>query len=187
MVIQNPDDFQVVPQSYLKVVGVIGRGHLHAAGAELHLGIIIGHHRDFLVHQRQNHSFAYDALISLVVGIDADAGVAQHGLRAGGCHNDLARTICQGVTDVPEMTGLILVLHLRIRQSRHTVGTPVDDPATLVNEALLIQRDKHFPHSFGAALVHREPGAGPIAGGPQLLLLLHNPVAILPFPVPDSL
>ena len=41
--------------------------------------------------------------------------------------------------------------------------------------------------SLAEALVHGEPGAGPVAGGAQLLLLLHNAVAVLVLPVPHPL
>ena len=187
MVIQNPDHLQIVPQAHLKVVGVMGRGHLHAAGAEFHLGVAVRHHRDFLTHQRQNHSLTHNALVPLVCGVNADAGVAQHGLRAGGGHNHFPGAIGQGVADVPQVAGLILVLHLGVRQRRHAVGAPVDDPAALVNEALFIQGDKYLPDRLGAALIHSKPGTGPVARGAQLLLLLHNPVAVLPLPVPDPL
>ena len=37
------------------------------------------------------------------------------------------------------------------------------------------------------ALVHGEPGPGPVAGGAHVLLLLHNTVAVLVLPVPHPL
>ena len=41
--------------------------------------------------------------------------------------------------------------------------------------------------SLTEALVHGEPGTGPVAGGAQLLLLLHDAVAVLVLPVPHPL
>ena len=42
-------------------------------------------------------------------------------------------------------------------------------------------------HRVGQALVHGEPGAAPVTGGAQLLLLLHDAVAELVLPVPHPL
>ena len=44
VVVQHPDNFQVVAQTHLEVVGVMGGGHLDAAGAEFHFGVVIGNH-----------------------------------------------------------------------------------------------------------------------------------------------
>ena len=88
---------------------------------------------------------------------------------------------------MPQVTGLIHILHFRIGQSRNAVGAPVDDTAALVDEALFIQGHEHLPDGLGAALVHGESGPAPIAGSTQLLLLLHNAVAVLLLPVPDPI
>jgi hypothetical protein len=187
LVVQHPDDLQIMPQAHLEVVGVMGGGHLDAAGTEFHLGIVIGHHGDGLVQQGQDHVLAHNGLVALIVGVDADAGVTQHGFRTGSGHNDLAGAILQGVADVPQVAGLIHVFHLGIAQSGDAVGAPVDDPAALVDQALFIQGDEDLPDGLGAALVHGEPGAVPVAAGAQLLLLLHNPVAKAVLPVPNPL
>ena len=67
------------------------------------------------------------------------------------------------------------------------MGAPVDDAAALVDEALVIELAEGLPHRPGAALVHGEPGPVPVAGGAQLLLLLHDAVAVLVLPVPHPL
>ena len=85
------------------------------------------------------------------------------------------------------MTGLVHILHLGIAQCGDTMGAPVDDTASLVDQTLFIQGDEYLPNSPGAAFIHGESGTIPVAGCAQLLLLLHNAVAVLLFPVPDSL
>ena len=187
VVVQNPDDFQIVAQSHFKVIGVVGRGHLNAAGAKVHLGVIVSDDGDFLIHKGKNDHLAHDVLVALVVGIDAHAGVAQHGFGSGGRHDRLTGAVGQGVTDVPQVTGLVHILHLGVRQGGDAVGTPVDDAAALVDQTLFVQGDEDLPHGLGAALVHGEPGALPVAAGTQLLLLLHDAVAILVLPVPYTL
>ena len=187
VVVQHPDDLQIVAQTHLKVVGVVGGGHLDAAGAEVHLGVIVSDNGNFLIHQGQNDHLAHDVLVALVVGVDAHAGVAQHGLGTGGCHDHLTGAVSQRVADVPQMTGLVHILHLGVGQGGDAVGTPVDNAAALVDQTLFVQGDEDLPHGLGAALVHGEPCALPVAAGAQLLLLLHDAVAILVLPVPDTL
>ena len=187
VVVQDPDDIQVVPQAHLEVVGVMGGGHLDAAGAEFHLRVVVGHHGNLFVHQGQNDLLTHDFLVALVVGVDADAGIAQHGFRTGGGHHHFPAAVGQGVADVPQVTGLVHILHLRVRQRGDAVGAPVDDPAALIDQALFVQGDKNLPDGLGAALVHGKPCPVPIAGRAQLLLLLHDAVAVLVLPVPHPL
>ena len=52
---------------------------------------------------------------------------------------------------------------------------------------LVVEGHKHVAHRVGQALVHGEPGAAPVTGGAQLLLLLHDTVAELVLPVPHTL
>ena len=181
------DDLQIVAQAHLKVVGVVSGSHLHRAGAEVHLGVIVCDNRDFLIDKGQNDRLAHDVLVALIVGVDAHAGVAQHGLRTGGRHDHLTGAVSQRVADVPQMAGLVHILHLGVGQGGDAVGTPVDNAAALVDQTLFVQGDEDLPHGLGATLVHGEPGAIPVAAGTQLLLLLHDAVAILVLPVPDPL
>ena len=187
LVVQHPDDLQVMPQAHLEVVGIMGRRHLHAAGAEFHFGIVIGHHRDGLIQQGQDHILAHNGSVSIVVGVDADTGVTQHGFRPGSRHHNLSGAVLQRVTDMPQMAGLIHILNLRVTQRGNTVGAPIDDPAALVDKALLIQGDKHLPDGLGAAFVHGKASPVPVAAGTQFLLLLYDPVTEPVFPVPHPL
>ena len=85
------------------------------------------------------------------------------------------------------MTGLIDVLDLRVGERRQAMRAPVDDAAALINEALIVQLAEGLAHGPGAALVHREAGAGPVAARAHLLLLLDDAVAVLFLPFPHAL
>ena len=67
------------------------------------------------------------------------------------------------------------------------MGTPVDDPAALVDEALVVELAECLPNGLGAALVHGEAGAGPVTRDAHLLLLLDNAAAVFLLPLPDTL
>ena len=114
VVVKNPDHLKIVTQAHLKVVGVMGRSHLNAAGTKVHFCIIIGNHRDLLVHQRQNHGLTDDVCIAGIIGVDAHTGITQHGFGSCGGNNHLSGTVRQGVADVPQMTGLVHILHFGI-------------------------------------------------------------------------
>ena len=64
---------------------------------------------------------------------------------------------------------------------------PVDDAVALVDEALFIQLAECLAHGLGAALIHGEAAAIPVAGHAERLLLLNDAIAVLLFPRPDAL
>ena len=185
LVIQHADDLQIVTQTDFKVVRIMRRCHLDATGTEVHFSVIIGNDGNFFIHKRQNHILADDIPVALIVRIDANAAVTEHRLRTGRSDDNLSRSVCQGITDMPQMTGLIHILNLRVGQCRYAMRTPVDNTASFINQPLFIQVDKHFTNRRRAALVHRKTGALPVTGSAELLLLLDNAVAVLALPVPD--
>ena len=115
------------------------------------------------------------------------AGIAHEGLRAGGGYDKLARAIAERIADVPQLARLGLILDLRIGKRGRAVRAPVDDTVTLVNQALVIEVDKYLAHCLGAALVHGEALAFPVAGGAELFELADDAVAVLVLPVPHAL
>ena len=187
VVVGHADDLQVVPLAYLKVVGVVGGGHLHRAGAELHVHIAVGHHGNFLVEDGQNHLFAHQVRIARVIGVDRHAGIAQHGFGARGGHHHALAAVRAGIADVPQMAGLLLILHLGIGKRGLALRAPVDDAVAAVDEALFVELDKHLAHGAVAALVHGEALAAPVAAGAQAALLAVDAAAILLLPRPGAL
>ena len=133
VIVQNTNNFQIVTQTDFKVVGVMGRSHLYASSTKFHLSIIVRNHRNFLINKRQNDLFANNRGIPFIVGIYAHTRVTQHSFRACSCNNYFTIAVCQRITNVPQMTGLVHVLNLSVRQSGYTVRTPVNNTAALVN------------------------------------------------------
>ena len=181
------DDLQVVAQAHLKVVGVVGGGHLYRAGAEADLAVFVAHDGDLTVHDGQDAGLADEVLELFVLRVDSHAGVAHHGLGTGGGDDDVAAAVGQRIADIPQVAGLVGVLHLGVGQGGEAVGTPVDDAAALVDEALFIQLAERLADGAGAALVHGEAVAAPVTGCAHLLLLLHDTAAVFLLPGPDAL
>ena len=181
------DDLQIVAQAHLKVVGVVGGGHLHGAGTEAQLHVVVRHDGDLPVHDGQDAGLAHQMLEPLVLRVHGNARIAHHGLGTGGSHHQVAGAVRERIADVPQVAGLVQILHLRVGKSGGTVGAPVDDAAALVDEALVVELAERLTDGLGAALVHGEAGAVPIAGDAHLLLLFHDAAAVLLLPLPDPL
>ena len=184
---EDADDGQVMAQTHLKVVGVVGRGDLDDTGALGHVGVLVADDGDLLVQQRQDDMAAVQVGIAGVVAVDGDSGIAQHGLRAGGGQLQHLAGLLDRVEQVPEAAVLLLVLHFRIRDGGVAVGAPVDHPVAAVDQALVVQADEHFLDGVGAALIHGKALALPVAAGAQLLELADDAVAILGLPLPSAL
>ena len=89
-------------------------------------------------------------------------GVTEHRLGAGGGDHEVAAAIRKGITDVPQMPVFLLREHLEIgyRGVQHRI--PIDEPATAVNEAFVVEANESFPHRARQPLVHREAFVGPV-------------------------
>ena len=187
VVVEDADDLQIVPQADFKVVGVMRRGHFDRAGAEADLAVFIAHDGDLPIHNGQDAGLADQVLELFILGVDSHAGITHHGFRTGRGDDDIAAAVGQRVADIPEMAGLVGVFDLRVGQRSHAVRTPVDDAAALIDEALVVKLAERLTDGLGAALVHREARARPVAADAHLLLLLHDAVSVLLLPRPDAL
>ena len=173
--------------AHFEVVRVVAGRNLDAARAELHIDVIVAENRDFAVHDGQDAGLADQVLVALVVRVDGNARIAHKGLRAGGGDDQIARAVRERIADVPQLARLGLVFDLGVAQCGCAVRAPIDDAVALVNQALVIQVDEHLADRLGAALVHREALALPVAGRAELFQLADDAVAVLVLPVPHAL
>ena len=187
VLVEHKDLLEVVALAHLEVVRVVAGRDLDAARAELHIDVLVAEDRDLAVHNRQDAGLADQVLVALVVRVDGHAGIAHEGLRAGGGDHKVARAIAKRIADVPQLARLGLVLNLGVTQCGRAVRAPVDDAVALVDQALVIQVDEHLADRLGAALVHREALALPVAGRAELFQLADDAVAVFVLPVPDAL
>ena len=73
---QHADHRQIVALADLKVVGIVGGGDLHNAGALLHVGVLIADDGDLAAQQRQHDMAAVQMLVARVLGVDGNGGIA---------------------------------------------------------------------------------------------------------------
>ena len=187
ILIEHENLLQIMALTHLKVIRVVARRGLYTTGAKFLINIIIGKNRNLTADNRQNCHLANQMLVALILRIDSDAAVAHEGLRTGGSDNHALVRVLDVVLDIPQLARLGLILYFGIRQRRCTVRTPVDDAAALVNQALVVQVDKHFLDSLRAAFIHRKALSAPVTGGTQLLELLDDAVTVLVLPRPYAL
>ena len=86
-----------------EIVGIVRGGDFDDAGAEFGVGDFVEDDGDFAIHQRKVHGLAVEIVVALVLGVDGDGGVAEHGFGAGGGDGEeLAGHANDRVADVPE-------------------------------------------------------------------------------------
>ena len=73
--------FGLVPLADLEVVEVVGRRDLDRARAFLGIGVFVRHDRDQATDKRQPNLPSDQMPVALVIGMDRDRGVAEHGFR----------------------------------------------------------------------------------------------------------
>ena len=121
---------QVVALADGEVVGVVRGRDLDGAGAELGLGPVVGEDGDLAVGlpaaalSGRVTSLPMKCLVALVVRIDGDGDVAEHGLGAGGGDDDGAGAVGEGVADVVELAEAVFVGRLRGRRRRSGSAGP---------------------------------------------------------------
>ena len=181
----NIDLFEVVAFADFKVVEVVGRRNLHAAGAELFIHIIVCNDRNFTVGQRQFQFLADQAFVAFVFGIDRYCLVTEHGFRTGRCNNDTFGAVSSRVTDFPEMSVHFLRFHLEVGNRGLKFRVPVHKTAASVDQAFFVQVDKAVNHDLGEVVIHCEIEAVPVKGIAQTAHLIKDVAAGVVLPLPD--
>ncbi|OPZ64179.1 MAG: hypothetical protein BWY83_03253 [bacterium ADurb.Bin478] len=178
---------QTVTSSHLEIIEIVGGCDFDRAAAERRVRMLVRDQGDFAMDQRQHQLPADQVAIALILRMDRHRRIAQHGLRARGGHNDLAGSVLERVRDVPQFAVLIAAGHLFIGQRGMTARTPIDETPPFIDQALVVQPDKHLAYGAAEILIHGKTFPLPVAGGAQLAQLLQNDAAEFFLPLPDPL
>ena len=138
IVIHDIDLFQIMPLSNLKVIGVMGRCDLHRAGSKFFIYIKVCHNRNFPVYQWKHDCFANNIFVPLIFRVYRNSSIAKHGLWTGGRNLQKILRTYDRILNMPEMSALLFMLHLCVRQRSLTYRTPVDDPGAFINISLFV-------------------------------------------------
>ncbi len=185
VLVHHGDGRQAVALADLEVVRVVRRGHLDGAGAELGVDVLVGDDRDGAVGQRQLDEPADQVLVALVLRVDGDGRVAEHGLGAGGGNDDGVVTLA--VRHGDELAVVVLVLDLDVGDRGQAARAPVDDALGAVDQLVVVEPLEDGLDGLGEALVHREALAGPGDAVAETAHLAADLAAGLALPPPDAL
>ncbi len=185
--VDDLDRRQVMPLRDLEVERIVRRRHLDGTGTELEVDALVGHDRDLPADQRKCHRLADHIPVAIVVRMDGNRGIPQHRLRASGRNHDRSAAVAEGVADVGQLPGLLLVLYLDLGESGVAAGTPVDDALPAVDEPLVVEIHEHLLHRVAEPVVEGEALPAPVCGETETTDLLLDPVAVLGLPCPDTL
>ena len=181
------DQRQVVALANGEVVGVVGGGHLHAAGAEGRIHVVVGHDRNLAAHQRQGEGLAHQGGIAGILGVHRHGGVPQQGFRTGGGHLQEALAAAERIAEVPEVAVHLLHLHLQVAHRRPRSGAPIHQVFPAVDQPLLVQPVEGLHHRRAAAVVEGEALPPPIHGIAEAPQLAHDRAAAFSLPLPGLL
>ena len=191
-VVHHVDRGQMVALADGEVVGIVRGRDFDGAGAEFAADPGIDHDGNLAIHQRQAQLFAVEMQVALVLGMNGDGRVAEHGFRArGGDGDELAGLFAaiaeDGIANLPEMALLLGVDDFKIADGGLAARAPVDDVCAAIDEALMIEADEGFADGNRQALVHGEVFAAPVDGDAEALHLLEDGAAVMLLPLPHAL
>ena len=190
MLVEDVDLLQAVGLAHRIVVGVVRRGDLDKAGAEIGVDVPIVENRNLAVDDGQLDRLAHERRLLGVLARNGDTGVAEHGLGARGGDDDVLLAVDrlgQGIAQVPKMALLVLVLRLVVGDGGGAVRAPVDDALTAINQAVVVPVAKDLADRLGVLVIHGEALTIEVDGATHALDLLDNGAAVLVRPIPAGI
>ena len=184
--VEYVDGLQAVSLADLEVVEVVGRGDLHAPGAELGVDVVVGNDGDPPLGQWQQHFPADKVPIALVVGMHGDGRIAQHRLGPrGGDHQEVV-AVEERISKPPDLPDFFRDQHFKVRNRRVQHRVPVDQPLAAVDQPFLVEPHEDLGDRLAEFRVHGEAVAGPVhrCAQPPDLPGDGVPGVFLPFPHP---
>src|SRR5690606_9427495 len=112
----------------LKVVEIMRRGDLHRTRALFGIGVSIGDDRDAPPNDGQDGELADQILITLIVRVHRNAGIAEHRLGPRRCDGDKASLLAlDRIAEVPHMALHLALLDLKVGDGGMEFRIPVDE------------------------------------------------------------
>ena len=186
VLVHDDNGGQVMALAYFKVVGVMGRCNLHAAGTIVHIYIIISNNGDFAIRSRKLYLLTYQMSIPFIFGIHSYSRIAWNRFRTGRSNFYISVFSDDRIVEIPEMTHFVLMFYFNIRECRLAAGAPVGDAESLIDKTFFVERNKNFTDSPGAYIVHGKPFPFPVAGRAETANLQSNAVSEFFLPLPYS-
>ena len=200
------------PFADLVIIKVMGRRDFHRARAFFRIRIFIRNNRNTAAYDGQVNFFTYQIGITLIIWMNRDACIAEHGFWARGRDDQIVTRFCarnitlfifnrmligyaigQRVAQMPVMAVDGLGLNFDIGDRALEMRVPVHQPFGAVNQALLIHLNKGLGDRFGHfitwvfGVTQREFLARPITRRAKTAKLLRDIPAAFLLPLPNML
>ena len=111
---ENIYNLKAMSESDLKVVRIVCRCDLNYTCTEFNINVVVCNDRDPSANERKDQHLADHVLVSLILGVNCNRCIAKECLRSCCSKLNIACTILKGISQMPEVTGLILILNLSI-------------------------------------------------------------------------
>jgi len=163
------------------------RSHFQTSCTEFDIYIIILNHWDDTAYQRNNNLLTFQVLIFRVIRIDTHSGIAHNRLRTSSRNNGITVFTLYLISQIIQLSMLLFVNHLLVRQSCQCLRVPVYHTHATVNKSLLVKVYKYFQHTFATLFVHSKSSTVPVTGCPQLTELFQDNPTMFICPCPSML
>ena len=173
-------------KAHLEVVRIVSRRDFDGAASEAHFDVVVRNDRDFPSVHRQNENFAHEMLVFRIFRVDRNGGVARNGFRPGGGHFDVAASVLQRVSEMPQKAVFFGIFDLCVRKSRAAGRAPVDDSVAAIDKPLVVKLAENLQNRRRQIFVHSERFPRPVAAGAESFELLDYSAAVLFFPFPRA-
>ena len=192
------DALEIMTLTNFEVVEIVGGGDFHGTGAVRGVGVLVGDYGDDAVGQGEMDEAADEVLVTLVVGIDGDSGVAEDGFGAGSADDDfgvldigiIIRAVVRGgaelIGDFPEVAVFVFVLNFDIGEGGLMLRAEIDEFFAAVDHAVVPHFLEGFVNAGDNVFIESKSQVGPGAGGAEGANLEFHVAALLFDKVPDA-
>src|SRR5207248_143569 len=140
--IEHVGRFDPRAPTYLIIVEVMTGRDLDCAGAELWVGMLVGNDWYQPARDRLSDLLADNAAIALVLRMDSDGHVGEHGFGPGGCDLNGVRAVGERIVQRPELALDFARLDLEVADRGLEPGVPIHEALVAIDEASFVQLDK---------------------------------------------
>ena len=177
---------QAVPLTHFVVIEIVRGRDFDATAAEFRIDISVADDGYVALRERQTHAPADQMTVAFVVRMHRDGGIAQHGLRSGGCDHEVAFAVEQRIAQMPQAARFLLGDHFQIRQSGLEHRIPVHQPLAAIDQAFAVKPYERLGHRPRELRIHGELVSLPIDRSAQPAQLACDQPARGVLPLPDS-
>src|SRR5215471_15172568 len=108
-----------MPTTDLEVIKIVRRRDLDCACPLGWIGIVIGYDRDAPANEWENSMASNEMFVTLIAGMNGNAGIAQHRLRASGRDGDKAVVPLERIFEIPQIPFGFDLPHLNVSETGH--------------------------------------------------------------------